>query len=146
MGIRCTLLHTTRRSTELAQLGIDDAYDKKHWKKCYYSLTISDDNIQEGQLVLSPSSTHMHFGLVIKLEGCHCPIRRNNIVPGIPHYQCSYCSELIGLIGAVRQINLSCNLHNIMEGNVELDCDSLDAFKVASRYTFDLQHIYPILI
>ena len=50
--------------------------------------------------------------------------------------QCPHRSELSGLIGAVQHINLICQQHNIQQGYIELGCDGLEAYKVATRHHF----------
>lgn len=58
----------------------------------------------------------------------------DNVMPGAKCFHCPHRSELGGLIGAVKHINDMCKRHNIVEGNVEIACDGLDACKVATRY------------
>ena len=55
-----------------------------------------------------------------------------NIVPGEQHVQCPHRSELSGLLGAVKHINLLCQQYNIQHGSIELACDGLEAHKVAT--------------
>ena len=62
----------------------------------------------------------------------------DNIVPGDDYLQCPHRSELCGLVGAVRHINQLCQQHNITDGNVEIACDGMEAYKKATR--FDWRH------
>ena len=75
---------------------------------------------------------------VIKHPADNRAIYGDNLVPGSDDIQCSHRSELTGLIGVVRHMNLICRQYNIQQGNIELGCDGLEAFNVASRYTYDL--------
>ena len=67
----------------------------------------------------------------IKTEDGQLQFGGNNIVPGQAADQCSHCSELCGLIGAIHHVNTLCAKHNITTGSVELGCDRLEAYKVA---------------
>ena len=59
------------------------------------------------------------------------------MVPCKKSCQCSYRSEITGLVGAVRHMNLLCRQYNVTAGNIELGCDGLDAYKAATRYDYD---------
>ena len=61
-------------------------------------------------------------------------IQGDNIVPGQAHVQCPHRSELTGLVGAVRHIEQLCQQYNINQGQVEIACDGLEAYKIATRY------------
>ena len=61
----------------------------------------------------------------------------SNVVPGPKEVQCAHRSELSGLIGAVRHVNLICHMFQITSGDAELGCDGLEAYNVATRHTFD---------
>lgn len=60
----------------------------------------------------------------------------DNIVPGDAQSQCSHRSELSGLIGAVKHISYLCRLHGITDGDIEIGCDGLQAFRAATRHTW----------
>ena len=66
-------------------------------------------------------------------------IYADNIIPGDEYLQCPHRSELGGLIGAIRHITTLCNQHNITDGTVEIACDGMEAYKIASR--FEWKHI-----
>ena len=60
------------------------------------------------------------------------------MVIGESYLQCSHRSELCGLVGAVKHIRNICKKYDIQQGLVEIVCDGLEAYKIASRY--ELKH------
>ena len=61
----------------------------------------------------------------------------DNVVPGDNHIQCPHRSELTGLLGAVRHIEKLCQQYNITNGQVEIACDGMEAYKIATRYKWN---------
>ena len=83
---------------------------------------------------------------ILKIHNNDHKITGDNDVPGDAKYQCSFCSELCGLIGDIRYINNICSTCNVIEGSAELRCDRLGVYKVATRYAYapstKLAHYY----
>ena len=61
-------------------------------------------------------------------------IYADNIVPGDKHIQCPHRSELCELLGAVQHILQLCEEYNLNGGQVEIACDGLEAYKIATRF------------
>lgn len=63
-------------------------------------------------------------------------IQGKNIIPGDKSVQCPHRSELGGLIGVIRDIDLLCKEYGITEGDVEVGCDGQQAYLVATRASY----------
>lgn len=59
------------------------------------------------------------------------------ICPGNPMDQCSYRSELIGILGYIQHVNLLCHTYNIQQGIVHSGCDGKGAV-MTCNITFDI--------
>ena len=101
-------------------------------------------HLQNGETLMAVSDGSYHpqhcigtSAWIFKRSGDTVTVKGDNLVPGDPAIQCSHRSELSGIIGAVRHMNIICRRYEITEGNIELGCDGLEAFKVASRYDYD---------
>ena len=83
---------------------------------------------------------------IIKIQNNDRLITGANIVLGDAKSQHSHCSDLCGLIGAIRHINKTCSTYNVLEGSTDLGYNGLEAYKVATRYAYTpctkLSHYY----
>jgi len=52
-------------------------------------------------------------------------IRGLTWVPGLPHDQCAFCSELAGIYSVIRMVNCLCNYYSVSKGAITLRCDGL---------------------
>ena len=119
-----------------------------HWmveniRNFEYSASLAQ-HLQNGQMlmVVSDGLYRPDFKIgtaawVIKHSGDNEALTGDNLVPGDANSQCSHCSKLTGIIGAVQHMNLLCQRYKIQQGNIELGCDGLEAYKVASQYVYD---------
>ena len=73
---------------------------------------------------------------VVSITNTTTYIIASNSTPGRDYQQCSHRSELSGLIGTIRHINMICKTYQITTGLVELGCDGEEAYKMATRYTY----------
>ena len=90
---------------------------------------------------VSDGSFHPHYkrgtaGWVISIPETGHYVTATNSTPGQPDHHCSHRSELSGLIGVVRHLNVICKRYNITSGSIEVGCDGEEAYKVATRYNY----------
>ena len=94
-------------------------------------------------MIVSDGSYHPEFQIgtsawvITSATNTSRRVYADNLVPGQPHVQCPHRSELCGLIGAVRHIKLLCQQNDITDGQIEIACDGLEAFKIASRFQWN---------
>ena len=66
-------------------------------------------------------------------------LRGTNQVPGSPAAQCSYRSELAGILGIVLCLKAICAEYNIQSGRATIACDNLEAGLQSLEYDWEVQ-------
>ena len=64
-----------------------------------------------------------------------CNVKGTNVVPGVPHEQDSHRAELGGLMGLLVTLEMSCQVHQIQQGSIELGLDGEGAHKAVFEST-----------
>ena len=91
---------------------------------------------------VSDGSYHPDFGIgtsswaITGQTRHHKKVTGGNIVPGHSSVQCPHRSELCGLVGLIRHVDIICADYNITSGQIEVGCDGEEAFKIATRAHF----------
>ena len=75
---------------------------------------------------------------MIKIQNNDRGIIGDKVVPGDAKSQCFHHSELCVIIGTIPHINNIFSTYNVLEGSAYLGCGGLEAYKVATRYTYTL--------
>ena len=111
-------------------------------KWCIERLRCSDDGmslasaIAADQTIISisdgsfdPTSQKGTSGFMLRTPDGTASILGANRVPGLPHEQCSFRSELAGVSGALTAAQLCCDTHGIAQGRLLIVLDGLQVIK-----------------